>query len=84
MENERGNYKVQTTKFSEENQCRLSGELFHYGNNTAKWKFTIFSDIGSDILWEGGLQDIVELVLLGKLCKEHLTANTVLIGQETI
>ena len=72
MENKEG-YKVQSTTFSQEGQHRLTGQLFHHKSGDAEWDFCINESGTSEMLWRGNLQELIELVLLGKVYKDVLS-----------
>jgi hypothetical protein len=53
-------------------------ELMNYGEkcrNKTEWTIKIFDTVANEHIYRGNLQETIELILLGKVCKEQIEAN---------
>jgi hypothetical protein len=65
-------HKSQQVKFYDAGVGNMvTGELVHHSNGDSKWEFNIFNFATKDYLWQGNLEELIELVLTGLLVREH-------------
>ena len=67
-------YKSIKVKFYQDNlDCMLTGDLVSYKDGNSRWEFSIYNYKNSiRILEECTLQQLIELILLGKMEKDKL------------
>ena len=76
MEQEKQGYKSMAIGFQQEElDCMLDGKLMYYrSGNKASWIFSIFDTVQKKHIYEGNLQETIELILLGKVLKAQIQA----------
>ncbi len=66
-------YKAMETSFTQGNlDTRLTAQLFHYSCNDCEWNFTIWDSQQKKEVYQGDLQQTIELILLGQTYKAQL------------
>ena len=76
MEQEKQGYKSMDITFQQEElDCMMEAKLMYYGHSgEARWYFKIFNTMQSKSVYEGNLQETIELILLGKVLKAQIQA----------